>query len=238
MKQSIRNKVFTETTINRPYTKYFLLAMLLIGLRPSVSAQSINISGPGCVIAGPTYLYSITGHWQKGSTVKVCVNGGTLADSGGTCTGGNGILTFIRVRWDSGGQASGSLAVTSSLGNSSLSVTLSKSLNGGRIDSSVVRQSLDTPAMPANLTVSAATGGSCHASYAYQWQKSADGVVWSDVVGSNDAQLLFSGPLMQTGYFRRVVTDKAANMMAYSNVAIVIVKKSASTLVNPPITQP
>ena len=222
----------------RTYFGYVLLALLLIGLRPFVSAQSVNIAGPGCAIAGPTYLYSITGHWQRGSTVKVCVTGGTLVDSVGTCTGGTGILSFIRVRWDSGGQTSGALAVTSSLGNASLSVTLTKSLNGGRIDSSVARQSLDTPTTPVNLTVSAPTGGSCHAIYVYQWQKSADNVVWSDVAGAKSAQLSFSGPLLQTGYFRRVVTDKAAGVLAYSNVAAVIVKKSASTLVNPPITQP
>jgi hypothetical protein len=225
---------------NRPVKgcRPLLLAVLLNGLTFSVFAQSIGIAGPQCVIAGPVYLYNITAQWQPGSTVRVCVTGGTLVDSGATCAGGNGILSFVRVRWDSGGQSTGTVAVTSSLGNTSLSVSLTTPLSGGQIDSSVAYQSLDTLTTPATLTVSAATGGACQPAYGYQWQQSADNLHWSVVPGATGAQFSFSGPLTQTGYFRRVVTDNAGNMVVYSNVAVIIVNKPMAAPVNPSTTQP
>jgi len=190
------------------------------------------------VIAGPIYFYNIVGQWQPGSTVRVCVTGGTLVDSGATCAGGNGILSFVRVRWDSGGQTTGTIAVTSSLGNISLSVSLTTPLSGGQINSSIANQSLDTSATPATLTAPSPTGGACQPAYVYQWQQSADNVVWVNVAGATGAQLSFLGPLAHTGYFRRLVTDNAANIQAYSNVAVILVKNASSTLVNSPTTQP
>ena len=203
-----------------------------------MQAQSIGVTGPQCVIAGPIYFYNIVGQWQPGSTVRVCVTGGTLVDSGATCAGGNGILSFVRVRWDSGGQTTGTIAVTSSLGNISLSVSLTTPLSGGQINSSIANQSLDTSATPATLTAPSPTGGACQPAYVYQWQQSADNVVWVNVAGATGAQLSFPGPLTHTGYFRRLVTDNAANIQAYSNVAVILVKNASSTLVNPPTIQP
>jgi hypothetical protein len=217
---------------------HLLSALLLMGWTLPLQAQPVSITGPDCVIAGPTYIYSITGQWQPGSTVRVCVTGGTLVDSGSTCAGGNGIISFVRVRWDSGGQTSGSIAVTSSLGNTSLSVSLTKRLSGGRIDSTVASQSLDTPSTPATLTAPAPTGGACQPAYAYQWQQSADNVMWVDIAGATSAQFSFPGLLTHTGYFRRVVTDNAGGIKAYSNVAVILVKKPSSTPVNPPTTHP
>jgi hypothetical protein len=218
--------------------QHIRLAVLLSGLTLSVQAQSIGVTGPQCVIAGPIYFYNIVGQWQPGSTVRVCVTGGTLVDSGATCAGGNGILSFVRVRWDSGGQTTGTIAVTSSLGNISLSVSLTTPLSGGQINSSIANQSLDTSATPATLTAPSPTGGACQPAYVYQWQQSADNVVWVNVAGATGAQLSFPGPLTHTGYFRRLVTDNAANIQAYSNVAVILVKNASSTLVNPPTIQP
>jgi hypothetical protein len=215
-----------------------LSAFLLMVSSLSLEAQSVSITGPTCVISGTVYLYNITGQWQPGSTLRVCVTGGTLVDSGATCAGGGGILSFVRVQWDSGGQTSGSVAVTSSLGNTSLSVSLTKRLCGGRIDSTVAYQPLDTLTTPATLTVSAPTGGACQPAYAYQWQQSADNVVWVNVAGAISAQFSFTGPLSYNGYFRRVVTDNAANVLAYSNVAVIFLNRPMPALFNPPTTQP
>jgi hypothetical protein len=215
-----------------------LSAFLLMVPSMTSRAQSVSISGPNCVIAGPVYIYNIVGQWQAGSTVRVCVTGGTLVDSGATCAGGSGILSFVRVQWDSGGQTSGSIAVTSSLGNTSLSVSLTKRLCGGRIDSSVAYQPLDTLTTPAVLTVSAPSGGACQPAYAYQWQQSADNVVWVNIAGATSAQFSFPGPLSYNGYFRRVVTDNAANVMAYSNVAVIFLNRTMPAPFNPPTIQP
>lgn len=215
-----------------------LTAFLLVVSSLPLSAQSVAITGPNCVIAGPVYLYNITGQWQPGSTVRVCVTGGTLVDSGATCAGGGGVLSFVRVQWDTGAPTSGTIAVTSSLGNTSLSVSLTKPLSGGLIASSLASQTLDTLTTPATLTVSAPIGGACQPAYTYQWQQSADNVVWFNVTGATSAQFSFAGPLTYNGYFRRMVTDNASNVLAYSNVAIILVNKPASTLFNPPTTQP
>jgi hypothetical protein len=215
-----------------------LSAVLLMGLSLPLYAQSVSIAGPVCVIPGPIYLYTISGPWQPGSTVRVCVTGGTLVDSGATCAGGSGVLSFVRVQWDTGGQTSGTIAVTSSLGNTSLSVSLTRGLCGGRIDSTVAYQPLDTLTTPATLTVSAPSGGACQPAYTYQWQQSADNLVWVSVAGATGAQFSFTGPLSYNGYFRRVVTDNTANVTAYSSVAVIFVNKAASLPFNPPTTQP
>jgi hypothetical protein len=216
----------------------YLLLLLGILLAHEGDSQSVSVTGPNCVIPGPIYLYNIVGQWQAGSTVRVCVTGGTLVDSGATCAGGGGVLSFVRVQWDSGASTSGTIAVTSSLGNSSLSVSLTKHLCAGRIDSTVAYQPLDTLTTPATLTASAPTGGACQPAYAYQWQQSADNVVWVNVTGATSAQFSFAGPLNYNGYFRRVVTDNAANVMAYSNVAVIFVNRPMPALFNPPTTQP
>ncbi|HXB32682.1 MAG TPA: hypothetical protein VNV35_04645 [Puia sp.] len=215
-----------------------LSAFLLMVSSLPLGAQSISITGPTCVIPGTVYLYNISGQWQPGSTVRVCVTGGTLVDSSATCAGGGGILSFVRVQWDSGGQTSGSVAVTSSLGNTSLSVNLTKRLCGGRIDSTVAYQPLDTLTTPAALTVSAPSGGACQPAYMYQWQQSADNLVWANVAGATSAQFTFTGPLSYNGYFRRVVTDNAANVTAYSNVAVIFLNRPMPALFNPPTIQP
>jgi hypothetical protein len=224
----------------KPAFRYIRLLsfFLLMGSRFPLYAQSISITGPNCVIAGPIYTYNIIGQWQPGSTVRVCVTSGTLVDSGATCADGSGILSFVRIQWDSGGQTSGSIAVTSSLGNTSLSVSLTKRLCGGRIDSAVAYQPLDTLTTPATLTVSAPTGGACQPSYAYQWQQSADNLVWTNVAGATSAQYSFSGPLSYNGYFRRVVTDNASNVLAYSNAAVIFLNRPMPIHFNPPTIQP
>ncbi len=182
-------------------------------------AQSITMSGPSCVTTGVVYLYTVSGNWDSASTVRFCINGGTLVDSGGTCAGGAGILSFVRVSWDSGGISSGSVAVTTSLGNDTIAVTIAQPLVVGQIDSAVLNQSLDTATTPATLTCSVTSGGGCSISFQYQWQQSPDNVVWQDISGATSAQLNFSGPLSQTSYYRRVATNTASNAFGYSNVA-------------------
>jgi hypothetical protein len=219
-------------------SKRCLLLLMGILLARQSNSQSVAVTGPTCVMAGPVYLYNITGGWQPGSTVRVCVTGGTLVDSGGTCAGGSGILSFVRVQWDSGSQTSGTIAVTSSIGNAALSVSLTTSLSGGQVNSAVAYQSLDTLTTPTTLTVSAPTGGACQPAYTYQWQQSVDNLVWANVAGATSAQFSFTGPLSYNDYFRRVVTDNVSNVLAYSTVAVIFVNKPASPLFNPPTTQP
>jgi hypothetical protein len=210
--------------MRRPFTKNtctgFLTAFVALWCTPGRS-QSITMTGPSCVTTGAVYLYTVSGSWDSTSTVRFCVSGGTLVDSGGTCAGGAGILSFVRVSWDSGGVSSGSVAVTSSLGNDTISVTIAPPLLVGQIDSAVLNQSLDTLTTPNTLTCSNPTGGGCTVSFQYQWQQSFDNVIWQDISGATSAQLSFSGPLYQTTYYRRVTTNTVSNAFGYSNVATI-----------------
>ena len=202
------------------YKRGFSILMLVtIFCGRTVFAQSVSLSGPSCVTTGAVYLYAVSATWDSGATVRFCLNGGTLVDSGGTCAGGYGILSFVRVTWDSGGQTSGSVSVTTSLGNDSISVTIAQPLSPGQIDSGVLNQNLDTATTPATLTCSTPSGGGCSISYQYQWQQSFDNVIWQNVSGGVSASLSFSGPLSQTNYFRRLTTNAVSNAFGYSNVA-------------------
>jgi hypothetical protein len=214
-----------------------ILFILLFALPLMAYAQgTVSLTGPTCVIPGPVYVYYITGPWDSASTVRVCVSAGMLVDSGSNCAGGGGILSFVRVVWDSSAQ--GSIAVTSSVGNISLSVNITRPLSGGQVGSAVAWQTLDTLTTPATLTVSVPTGGACQPAYVYQWQQSTDNLTWVNIAGATSAQFSFSGPVNYNSYFRRVVTDNAANVMAYSNVAVVFVNRPMPALFNPPTTQP
>lgn len=186
-------------------------------------SQSVSVSGPTCVVPSTIYLYNITGNWVSGSTVQVCVTGGMLVDSGKMCAGGSGVISFVRVSWDSAGQTSGNIAVTTSLGNASLQVSITSALTAGDLDSAISNQSVDSVTTPATLTCSAPTGGNCQPSFNYQWQQSPDNVIWQNIGGATAAQLAFSGPLAQTGYYRRIVTDTSSGSIAYSNVATIFV---------------
>jgi hypothetical protein len=193
------------------------LATIFIG-RPTF-AQSVSLNGPSCVTTGAVYLYTVSATWDSAATVRFCITGGMLVDSGGSCAGGSGILSFVRVAWDSGGQTAGSVTVTTSQGNDSISVTIAQPLVPGQIDSGILNQALDTVTTPATLTCSVDAGGGCSVTYQYQWQQSYDNVIWQDINGGSSAQLGFSGPLSQTTYYRRLTTNTVSNAFAYSNVA-------------------
>lgn len=192
-------------------------------------SQSVSLSGPNCVVPGTIYLYNITGKWDSGSTVKVCVTGGMLVDSGSTCAGGRGIISFVRISWNSTGQTNGNIAVTTTLGNASLQVSITSALTAGNINSAVSSQKVDSLTTPETLTCSAPGGGNCQPSYSYQWQQSPDNVIWQNMTGATGAQLAFSGPLAQTGYYRRIVKDTSSGGIAYSNVATIFVNTPAPT---------
>jgi hypothetical protein len=185
----------------------------------TTTGQSITMTGPSCATTGAVYLYTVSGSWDSTTTVRFCITGGTLVDSGGTCAGGTGILSFVRVTWDTGGISSGSVVVTTPTGNDSIAVTIAPPLVVGQIDSAVLNQSLDTVTTPTTLTCSAPSGGGCTVSFQYQWQQSPDNVVWQNISGATAAQLSFSGPLSQTTYYRLVTTNSVSSAFGYSNVA-------------------
>jgi len=195
------------------------LTLLMVIMHHQCFSQSVTLNGPSCVTTGVVYLYTVSGSLSSAATVRFCITGGTLVDSGGTCVGGRNILSFVRVAWNPGSQPSASLAATTSLGNKTIPVTIAQPMSPGMIDSAVLYQILDTATTPATLTCSAPLGGGCSFSYQFQWQQSFDNVIWQDTSGATSAQLSFTGPLSKTTYFRRVTTNAVSNAYGLSNVA-------------------
>ncbi len=200
------------------------ILVLLTCLQFSVTAicQPV-IAGPTCVIPGVIYQYRISGSWDSAATMKVCINGGVIADSVAThnCTAMDAPLAAVLVIWKD--SSAGSVVLTSSVGNRTLNVSMTSPLRPGSIDSASETQSIGYDSVPATIYCSVDTGGSCSPGYHYQWLQSLDRLKWTDVEGSGSSaqHLSFTAPLTQTCYFRRRVTETLSGAIGYSGIATV-----------------
>jgi hypothetical protein len=87
----------------------------------------------------------------------------------------------------------------------SMYIFLYAPLSGGGVSPN---QSICRSTVPAAMTVSSVTGGS--GSYVYQWQRSTDNLIWTDISGATS--ISYTPPIQNTAgtfYFRRVTTDVA-----------------------------
>ena len=82
-----------------------------------------------------------------------------------------------------------------------ISATHFISFNPGCITSA--NQNLNEETAPATITATAATGGGCNGYYTYQWQKSTDNIVFTDIAGATSQNLSFSSAVSQTTYYQR-----------------------------------
>ena len=113
------------------------IVVLFILLHHATMAQ-VMIKGPECVLPGISYQYVIQAKWDSSSTMQVCVTGGKLK-TGETC--GNPIgkpVSAVSVVWDE--SATKTITVTSAKGNYSLTVTLTRKLNGGTVSATDIFQ--------------------------------------------------------------------------------------------------
>ena len=62
---------------------------------------------------------------------------------------------------------------------------------------------------PASVTLNAVTNG--NSNYFYQWQSSIDNLIWTDIVGQNNATLI-SQPVSVTTYYRTKIAQDIANI--------------------------
>jgi hypothetical protein len=204
-----------------------ILVMGLLCLRPEVNAQ-VSATGPTCVRPGVIYQYNFSGNWDSSSVMQVCLSGGKLADSGTTCTANGAPIGFVRIVWDS--VAQGTLQVNSSLGNTTISVTMAASLTSGPLDSGSRQLVMTTAVLSGALHCAAASGGACDAHLQYQWQQSSDGELWADIPGATGQNFPLASALKQTTYFRRKTTDTASTLIAYSNQAMIVVPMSVTAI--------
>lgn len=197
--------------------KIFLLSPVLLSF--FISTGQVTISGPQCVVKELECQYKITGEWN-GSNISICAQGGVLTENNASCVQKTSV-SFVRVRWTTG--SNGTLSVTSSAGNASLSVSITTELNVGVISDNSKSQTINFNMMPAVIYCSAASGGSCNASYAYQWQESADNVTWTDMSGKTSQNLTFTASLTGSKFFRRKITEATSGTVMYSGYAAVYV---------------
>lgn len=194
---------------------------------PLLLPAQVTISGPTCVVPGTVYQYIITGAWDSASTMQICLKGGVINGTGGSCTGTVTPRSSILVIWNGAGP--GSLQLTSSKGSSSLAVTVTTPLSGGIPSVAVRTQLIAYGGTPLAIDCSASTGGSCTPDYQYQWQQSLNELNWTDIPGAVSARLNFAQPLLQPAFFRRKVTERNSGTIAYSDAVFVDVKAPAPT---------
>jgi hypothetical protein len=197
-----------------------MLACLLSGA--AALCQPV-ITGPACVVPGIVYQYHISGNWDSVSTMQVCITGGVIADSAAltNCTAMDAPLAAVLVTWKD--SVAGSIALTSSLGSSTLNVSVTSALRPGSIAPASEVQSVGYDSVPATIYCSVDTGGSCSPSYRYQWLQSTDQLKWTDVEGpgATAQDLSFTEPLTETRYYRRRVTETVSGVIGYSGIATV-----------------
>jgi hypothetical protein len=208
-------------------SKYLCLPCLTMLSTLSAVAQ-VTISGPTCVVAGTVYQYTISGNWGSLSTMQVCLNSGAIADSttGSSCTVTGAPLATVLVIWNDTASNTGTISLTSSIGNATLSINFAEPLIPGSIDSVSQTQFVAADSIPTAINCSLDTGGSCNPAYHYQWQQSLDMGSWTDVAGANEQNISFSSAIAQTTFFRRKVTETVSGTIGYSNAAVVTLNYS------------
>ena len=213
--------------------KYFCFIFAVILSGTSAFAQ-VSITGPQCVMAGTVYQYTIKGNWDSSSTMQVCVSSGAITDSAGTnrCTATGGApLATVLVTWNDSASEAGTISLTSTKGNATLSVNFAGPLLPGSIDSMSKIQNIATDSLPSAINCSADEGGSCSPSYSDQWQQSSDMVSWTDIAGAKGQNLSFSSSPVQTTFYRRKVTEIVSGTIAYSDEAVVNVEAKGITTI-------
>ncbi len=174
-----------------------LPALLLLFTSGAIS--QVTISGPLCLVPDVVYQFKITSAWDSASVMQICVNGGSIADSSisRNCSDTSAPLAAVLIVWNDLSNAS--LTVNSSKGNKTFAVNITSPLQPGSLDSaSRVQTIYDTTTTPATIYCAVDSGGSCTPGYAYQWQRSADALVWTDVSGATGQNLSFTDEVKKT----------------------------------------
>jgi len=199
--------------------KTLLLALALCGL--TAARSQVSITGPGCVLPGVQYQYLISTPDTTGAGIHICLTGGIYSAGGGTCLD-DSLVASVLVVWNTG-VTSAAISFNSNAGTAAKTISLSSTLQPGGIDTASQVQTVGYGSTFSAITCTDATGGNCSPAYNYQWQQSADNLVWSDISGATGKDLSTGAALTQTTYFRRKVTEKASGTIGYSNAATVMV---------------
>jgi hypothetical protein len=208
--------------MNINYYKTLLLLILVTAGTCLPAWSQVSISGPACVMPGAPYQYLINGQWDSASTMQVCANGAVILGSTNTCTANGSPVAAVSVTW-SAGLGVGGLSLTSTSGNATLSVTITRPLQAGAIDTGGQTQNIGFNLAPVNIPCGPDTGGACKPVYTHQWQSSPDNVHWTDISGATGQNLTGIAAQKQTIFYRRKTVETVTGGIAYSNSAEVFV---------------
>ena len=206
------------------YVQCILSFVLFIAISvcPGVATNAQTVSGPTCIVTGTQYTYNLSEYDYNNNNYNFSfsISGGTstVGSSGSYSGSGPGNVSLL-VTWNNG-ITTGNITLTSSMGNSTLTVSPTPVLVPGTITSGQT-QNLTNGSIPATINCSVATGGSCSPSYTYQWQSSPNNVTYTNITGSTGQNLSFTTGLTTTTYYRRMVTVSGTS--AYSTVATITV---------------
>jgi hypothetical protein len=207
--------------------KYFIqrAAIRLILLASFISIcvitlAQVSVRGPQCVLPGLAYQYTITINGDRDSVLQVCVTGGKLS-LGDTCTQIVSNAGFVFVIWDE--NKFHEINISSSKGNANLPIVGTTELSGGQIDGKDKVQVYDKNKNRYTFRCEDASGGACAPSYSYQWQRSENGLNWTDIENATDRDLQVAAAILVNTFFRRVTIEIKSNSIAYSDQGMLTV---------------
>src|SRR6476660_9383658 len=131
---------------------FSIILLFLFSSLSFVAKSQVLISGPTCVRAGMEYQYIINSNLSTESTIQICVRGGVIVDSSSSCIAGNS-FSQMRVIWDFNTSES-TIQLSSSQGDTSVTVLISDTLRPGIIDSSLKKQTIDSNDIPRTIICS------------------------------------------------------------------------------------
>lgn len=185
-----------------------------------ITLAQVGIRGPQCVLPGLAYQYTITFNGERDSALQVCVAGGKLG-LGDTCTQIVNNAGFVFVVWDE--NAFHEINISSSKGSANLPVVGTTALSGGQIDEKDKAQVYDKSRNRYMFRCKEASGGACTPSYSYQWQRSENGLNWTDIENATDRDLQVAAVILVNTFYRRVTTEIKSNSIAYSDQAMLAI---------------
>jgi RHS repeat-associated protein len=195
--------------------RVYMLFACLVAAMPMAMSQA-SVSGPNCVMGGSTQSYTL---FSAASSFSYTINNGTLSGGGSSGSYSGGTNTTINVVWTAG-TGTGSILLSSSDGNASITVTITTALQPGTILTADLLQSINYNTIPVTINCSVATGEACPANYVYQWQQSSNSTTgYANISGATSQNLSFSSPMTSTMYYRRMVTETNSGAIAYTNAA-------------------
>src|SRR5690348_12411689 len=145
-------------SLNKLFSFQCRLFFLLLLFYSTTALGQLGITGPDCVLTRLTYQYNIEGERKINDKIKVCVEGGVIAETSISCLE-NENLSSVRVKW-SERTSTGKITLTSLAGTSTINVNIATAFRPGIIETTD-RQVINYNNLSPSLSCTQASGGTC-----------------------------------------------------------------------------